>query len=75
MLDLMQQTWRDTARALAAIANQGRYRPAARRIVSLNTKRFVRGRPHQGHQEMARRRRQIASGMLRPENGVLGAPL
>ena len=73
MLDslYMRQTWRETVMALAAIANLGRDRPPARRIVALNTKRFVCGRPHQGRQEMARRRRQIARGVLRPENGLV----
>lgn len=72
MLDslYMRQTWRETVMALAAIANLGRDAAPARRIVPLNTKRFVRGRPHQGKQEMARRRRQIASGMLRRANGL-----
>lgn len=75
MLDslFMRRTWAETMLALAVIANIGRGIPSAERIVPLNTKRLVRGRPHQGKQEMARRRRQIASGMLRQENGLVAS--
>ena len=70
MLDSYRKTWMETVVAFAAIANLGRDRLPAKRIVPLNTKRFVRGCPHQGRQEMARRRRQIASGMLTATNGL-----
>lgn len=70
MLDSYRDSWLPTIMATAAAANLRTGTAPANRIVPLNTKRFVRGRPHQGRQEMARRRQQIASGILRIENGL-----
>lgn len=70
MLDSYRNSWLPTLMAIAAAANFRTGAAPADRIVPLNMKRFVRGRPHQGKQEMARRRRQITSGMLRRANGL-----
>lgn len=71
MLDSYRKSWLPTLMSVAAVANLRSGAAPANHIVPLNTKRFVRGRPHQGHQEIARRRRQIARGVLRPENGLV----
>jgi len=58
----LRRSWISTLLALAAVARfYGR--GAAPRIVSLSGRRTYWTKPHQGVQEMARRRRQIARGM------------
>ena len=70
MLDSYRYSWLSTVMAIAAAANLHTGAAPAERIYPLGKRVTSWTRPHQGKQEMARRRRQIASGMLRPENGL-----
>lgn len=67
--DYLRRLWLRTLIALATTA-QSYVAPPAARIAPKNTRRYRRTDPHQGTQEMARRRRRIAHGTLTRSNGL-----